>query len=167
MKRYFGYWAMIILLSVACQVTEPGPDEVVASLGTIQATIGGSAVVFASKGGTDESTANGFTPSFGLLGIFRQVSAQDLRRIQVTITGIDLDGLTVPTTVAQNAQLRFFLGGSNQRYDASGPDLTLRIVSKQGDVLRGTFSGTLRSIQNPNEVLRVGNGSFNLALRRF
>ncbi len=167
MKKYFGYWALLILLAVACQITEPGPDEVAANLGTIQATIGGSPVVFTSKGGTDEPTANGFTPSFGLLSIFRQASAQDTRRIQITITGLDLDGLAVPATVAQNVQLRFFLGGSNQRYDASGPDLTFRLVSKQGDVLRGTFSGTLRSIQNPNEVLRLVNGSFNLALRRF
>jgi hypothetical protein len=169
MKRFaiLLAWALS-LLPTACQLlTEPGPDEVRAALGTLRATIGGVEFVFASTDGVDPVVANGYTPSIGLVSVFRQVSPVDQRRLTLTLTAVDLDNLAVPTDMAQGAQLRFFAGGSNQRFEATGSDLTLRLVGKQGDVLSGTFSGTLRSAQNSRESLRLENGSFRLALQRF
>jgi hypothetical protein len=168
-KHFFILLAWAVLsLPTACQLlTEPGPDEVRAALGTMQATIGGVEFVFASDGGIDPVAANSYTQVAGLVSVFRQVSPVDQRRLQLTLTALDLDNLAVPTDVAQGAQLRFFAGGSNQRYEATGSDLTLRLVGKQGDVLSGTFSATLRSTQNSRESLRLTNGSFRLALQRF
>ncbi|MCU0449291.1 MAG: hypothetical protein MUC97_05490 [Bernardetiaceae bacterium] len=138
-----------------------------AQLGTIVAQLNGVRFVFASDGGLPDRDTNGYDAQFRLLSLYRQVSAVDQRRLQIQLINVDVDALRPPVDIpAESVRIRYFAGGSNQRFEATGADVRLSIVSKQGDVLRGAFTGNLRDAQG-GQMINLQNGGFHLTVRRF
>lgn len=166
MKNYRKFLTILLCTALAACQPADSPGEVEAPLGRIVASIGGSPFVFADASGIGEIDAQGYTSATRFVSIYRQVTAQDRRSLQLRLFNLDIDQLAVPAQLASGAQVSLFLGGGGT-YTATNTDISVRIVGKSGDVLQGTFSATLRNTLNSADVLRLTNGSFHIALKRF
>jgi hypothetical protein len=138
-----------------------------AQLGTMVAQLNGVRFVFTSGGGLPDRDINGYDAAFRLVSLYRQVSVADQRRLQIQLINVDLDALRPPVDIpTESVRIRYFASGSNQRFEATGADVRLSLLSKDGDVLRGAFTGNLRDAQG-GQTVTLQNGGFQLAIRRF
>ncbi|MCU0394103.1 MAG: hypothetical protein MUE81_23590 [Thermoflexibacter sp.] len=168
-KSIYFYSLFAVLVFIQCTKKEEilTPEEVQIPSNEIWATINGVVVKFRTDGGIFEEAAAGYLIPIKFLSIYRTISAQDRRSLQLRAT-IDLDNITTPATISQNIKITYTaLAGGQRTYDAQGNNLTFRLLDTKGDIIKATFSGTFVNTANANDKIEIKNGSINIAFKRY
>ncbi len=135
--------------------------------GEIWATVGGEFFRFDVTNGLAAQDANSYAESIDFTSITRATSSGEFfGEVQIRILGVDLDETSFPSE--QNNAFTFtFRPQPNVAFVGRDGQMQVTLTSFEDDVLRGTFSGTVRNTDNPAEGFLVENGQFRIRLIRF
>jgi hypothetical protein len=168
-KRLFILW--FALLCVGCQhENSDQPDqipEILLPLGQTWATINGNPVRFTNGTGVFAEAAAGYTTSIKFLSIYRAVSAQDPRSLQIRAT-VDLDNINTPIDLIQNIKITYTtLMNGQKSYNGEGKDIKFKLIDKNNDVIKAVFSGILTNQMNSSDKIELKDGTLNVQVKRF
>lgn len=182
-----------LLFLGACSKETPEPDEPYIGDGYIRGNFGSeylnyTAPIITYPGG--DTTANSYDPHIngGQLVMIRKGENSDNRSWQLEILGIDLDKMPVPIEFSSSQPHRsnqgsptyggmgltdysmpadIVWGGPEDSYNYWGGtsnDVTIRVISKKNDIVRGTFEGKVRT---PSGLVKeVKDGEFMIKIIR-
>lgn len=168
-KGTYGYVSLMLFLglfmtTIGCE--ESPVDPQVGNGTTLTATINGQSVTF------DVTTAiSEYDPSLNYGQFGGSTTASPIQSILVTFSGFDIDNGTYPTTL-QVPDITISLvvetdGGSDAEYRCSnGGDCRVTLTASNGEVVDGTFQGTLTNQDDENDKITVTNGVFSVKLDR-
>lgn len=141
--------------------------QIVVPVGEMTMTVGGTVVRFRDGSGIFPEAAAGYTTSIKFLSIYRSVSSQDRRSLNIRAT-VDLDNINTPIDLLQNVKITYatFTGGQ-RTYDGQGNDIKFKLISKQNDLIQASFSGTLTNPLNTSDKITISEGQLNVQVRRF
>jgi hypothetical protein len=157
-----------IFFIVSCNDSSeiPSPDEEVPE-GQIWAEVDGTFLRFDDFSGIAPQDANSYASSVRLMSIYRAVSSGNIfGTLSIKLSPVNLDEVQAPQDFAQNVII-IFNPQPNVLFTGRDGAMQLQITSIEGDVVKGTFSGTVRGNNNSNETFRITNGKFNVKLERF
>lgn len=130
---------------------------------TIQLEFNNNIMSFSNSSSLFEADANGYTEQAKLLSIFRRVSDKNRRSVQLRITDFDMGSLIKNPKgrldLQENVRLDLFPGDGMELMGRNG-DIRLTILSKENNVIKGTFEGIVRDQANPEQVYEIKNGKF-------
>jgi hypothetical protein len=166
-KKILFILFVVAIVSNGCTKNEVDVTTVAAPLGEIWTTIGGVSIRFRTDVGIFAEASAGYTTSIKFLSIYRAVSFEDRRSLQIRLTA-DLDNLNTPVEITQNVKVAFttFINGQ-KTYDGQGAAIKFKLVDKKNDIIKATFSGTLTNQTNPNDQIEIRDGSVNVQVKRF
>lgn len=144
----------------------PTPDEEVPE-GEIWAEIDGTFLRFDDFSGISPNDANSYAESVRLMSIYRQVSSGNIfGTLSIKLSPVNLDEVQAPQDFVQNV-IVIFTPQPNVLFTGRDGAMQLQITSLEGNVVKGTFSGTVRGNNNPSQTFRITNGKFHVRLERF
>lgn len=126
-------------------------------------------------------TSGYYLEDMQMIQIYRRMSLNDYRAWEIIIENVDLNTLTVPTTITPSGteenplyfDVTYYTQASNLSpgWISDGISLgensfTVTITSKTNDILEGTFSGTLRSGSDFDLTKTITEGKFKIKLYR-
>lgn len=166
-KKILFILFVVAVIFNGCTKSDIDDTTVLAPSGEIWTTIGGVAIRFKTDVGIFTEASAGYTTSIKFLSIYRAVSFEDRKSLQIRLTA-DLDNLNTPIEITQNVKVSFttFINGQ-KTYDGQGASLKFKLVDKKNDVIKATFSGTLTNQTNPNDKIEIRDGSVNVQVKRF
>lgn len=171
MKSISSFFYFVVLFAAPFLFISCGSnDERVGGFpleGQIWADVEDLSYTFDDPSGTLVSLANTYSETVQTLSIYRKSDPNALRfgSFRILLTRFDFNNTT--PRVLNNTNVRLdFEPQSNLIYTGVGGDIQFEILSIENDVLKANFSGTLANTANPNQQVRVRNGSLNIKLRR-
>ncbi|WP_291726446.1 hypothetical protein [Bernardetia sp.] len=169
-SSYSFLYFFLLLFSISCLFSscELG-DERIGGFppeGQIWAEIENLEYTFADPSGTIPSLLNTYSESTKSLSIYRSTDFNSTRfgAFRVLLTRFDFDNTTPRTLDNSNVRLEFSQG--NIAYIGTEDAVQLEILSIENDIIKATFSGLLTNRDNPNQQIRVRNGSLHIRIRR-
>ncbi len=171
MKKLLLILGVVALLCNSCKQgnnddTDPIP-QITIPLGQTWATLNGNPLRFTNGAGVFAEAAAGYITSVKFLSIFRSVSTQDSRSLQIRAT-IDLDNVNTPIDLTQNVKITYttFMNGQKS-YDGQGNAIKFKLVEKNNDIIKAVFSGILTNSMNSNDKIELKEGVVNVQIKRF
>ena len=169
----FSFLIPIIICNACSKSGSDDPNsptslpQIVIPLGEMRISIDGNLMSFRDGSGIFPEAAAGYTTSLRFLSIYRAVSSQDRRSLNVRAT-IDLDNTQTPIDVLKDIKITYttFIGGQ-RTYDGQGNAIKFKLISKQNDIIQASFSGTLTNPLNTNDKVNIAEGQVNVQVRRF
>jgi len=159
-------WLLLLLPFLWSCETDNFPDSI--PEGEIWATVEGSGgtVTFRFDNSTTlPSLSNGYNANSRFLSMRREASTGfNYGVMQIIVTGLNLDEVSAPTDLSGVSLT--FNSAPNTAFSGTGDEVNLQLTNIEGDVLRGTFSGTVRNTDNPSERLQIRNGQFHIRVIR-
>jgi hypothetical protein len=175
MKKNLLFYILISV--IACySCTQSGSNDpndpanippILVPLGEMRINVSSNTLAFRDGSGIFPEAAAGYTTSIRFLSIYRSISPQDRRSLNIRAT-IDLDNTQVPIDLTKDVKITYttFIGGQ-RTYDGQGNAIKFKLISKQNDIIQASFSGILTNPQNSSDRVEITDGQVNVQVRRF
>lgn len=169
---FISFFSRLLLLAAtflvfsSCSNNETlSPDGEVPE-GEIWAEIDGTFLRFDDASGLSPNDANSYAESVRLMSIYRRVSSGNIfGTMSLKLSPVNLDVVIAPQDFITNV-IVIFTPEINDLYTGRDGAMQLQITSLEGDIVKGTFSGTVRSNSNPSQTFSIRNGKFHVRLQR-
>ncbi|TAF34464.1 MAG: hypothetical protein EAZ57_03325 [Cytophagales bacterium] len=132
--------------------------------GEIMVDINGGTNRFISTGNLTADATNAYTPAARFINIYRELPSGVYGTMVLRITSIDLDNITLPHRPSKVKVT--YSPRPNEPYEAVDSEVDMEITSKEGDLLKGTFSCKVRPKGATSPSFTLTDGSFAIKLIR-